>query len=558
MCLEHCNISYLDLSEAPALADIRASSQGSSTYTVNWGSTGANIWHICVRDNPQIKSTFPLSQFPLLRDLYNWNDNQSGILESHTKSLKTVLSANNHYSVANFSGCFPENRGCELNLYDNNLKSLDISDDPGLLYLNVSLNSLNQTAVDEVLQTLDSYNTTGGSLDLTGNVAPSLTGLEHANNLTTRNWEVKTPSQNNPPIANFTSNVTSGTMPLSIQFTDASTGNPTSWSWDFGDGTFSTEKSPDHVYTSPGNYVVTLVVRNSNSADFKDLVITVLKKENSDNNNTNTGNNESHSDRDYNSENSNSHNSGGSSSSGGSGGTGGSPEPQSNVEAKELSQAFIMSGKTVKFDFPRNATCIAYISLDSKKTAGKTTTIVEMLKGKSTLVSALPSDEVYRYVNIWVGNGGFATSKNIENAVVSFKVEKAWIKDKKIDQSSVTLNNYLEKKWVQLPATLSGEDDTYLYFTAKTSEFSCFAITGKIIETAIQPSNGNKTEALAVNETSTNMHGNMSENLEQTNEKGQSSDISGKENVKTSGFETVYCIISLLVLFLCKRSKKVN
>ena len=327
---------------------------------------------------------------------------------------------------------------------------------------------------------------------------------------------------------------------------------------DFGDGTFSTEKSPDHVYTSPGNYVVTLAVRNSNSADFKDLIITVLKKENSSNDNT--GNSESHSDRDYNSENSNSHNSGGSHSrsSGGSGGTGGSPEPQSNVEAKELSQAFIMSGKTTKFDSPRNATCIAYISLDSKKTAGKTTTIVEMLKGKSTLVSALPSDEVYKYVNIWVGNGGFATSKNIENAVVSFTVEKAWIKDKKIDKSSITLNNYLDKKWVQLPAALSGEDDTYLHFTAKTSGFSCFAITGKIIETTIQPSNGNKTEALTVNETSTNMHGNMPENLEQTNEKGQSSNISRKENIKISGFETVYGIISLLVLFLCKRSKKVN
>ncbi len=59
-----------------------------------------------------------------------------------------------------------------------------------------------------------------------------------------------------------------------------------------------------------------------------------------------------------------------------------------------------------------------YISFDSKKTAGKTTTIVEMLKGKSTLVSGLPSDEVYKYLNIWVGNGGFGDSNNIENAVV--------------------------------------------------------------------------------------------------------------------------------------------
>ena len=77
------------------------------------------------------------------------------------------------------------------NIQDNNLTSLDISNDPGLLYLNASLNSLNQTAVDGVLQTLDSYNTNGGSLDLTGNAAPSITGIAHANNLTARGWKVQ-------------------------------------------------------------------------------------------------------------------------------------------------------------------------------------------------------------------------------------------------------------------------------------------------------------------------------------------------------------------------------
>ena len=127
--------------------------------------------------------------------------------------------------------------------------------------------------------------------------------------------------------------------------------------------------------------------------------------------------------------------SGSSRSSGGSGGggAGGSPEPAKNVEVKELSQAFITSGNHAKFDFPRNATSVVYVSFDSKKTAGKTTTIAEMLKGKSTLVSGLPSGEVYKSLNIWVGNSGFATPKNIENAVVCFKVEKSWIQDKKID-----------------------------------------------------------------------------------------------------------------------------
>lgn len=191
LCLEHCNISYLDLSEAPSLADLRGASQGSSTYTINWGTTGAHIWHICVRDNPQMTSTFSVNQFPLLKDFYIWNGNQTGSLHLTSTNLKSVLASNNQYNAANFSGCFPAGKKGTVNVYDNKLTSLDISNDPGLLYLNASRNSLNKKAVDGILQTLDSYNTSGGSLDLIGNAAASTAGIAHANNLTARGWEIK-------------------------------------------------------------------------------------------------------------------------------------------------------------------------------------------------------------------------------------------------------------------------------------------------------------------------------------------------------------------------------
>ena len=278
LCIEQSNISYLDLSEAPSLADLRGASQRSSTYTINWGTTGANIWHICVRDNPHITGTFPFSQFPLLRDFFNWNDNQSGTLHLTSTNLREVLSSSNHYNDAVFSGCFPAGRNGAVEIQNNNLISLDISNDPGLLYLNASFNSLNQTAVDGILQTLDSYNTNGGHLDLTGNAAPSIIGIAHANNLTARNWEVKVSSKNDPPVANFTGNVTIGTIPLAVQFNDTSINNPKTWTWDFGDGTYSTEEFPKHIYNFPGNYTVTLGVRNSNGFDYKVVLITVLEQ----------------------------------------------------------------------------------------------------------------------------------------------------------------------------------------------------------------------------------------------------------------------------------------
>lgn len=64
------------------------------------------------------------------------------------------------------------------------------------------------------------------------------------------------------PSAHFTSNVTNGGAPLSVQFTDTSMGNPTSWYWDFGDGHNSADRNPKHTYTATGNYTVSLNVNN--------------------------------------------------------------------------------------------------------------------------------------------------------------------------------------------------------------------------------------------------------------------------------------------------------
>ena len=54
------------------------------------------------------------------------------------------------------------------------------------------------------------------------------------------------------PVADFSASVTSGYAPLSVQFTDLSQ-YATSRSWDFGDGTTSTEQNPAHTYSAAGN-----------------------------------------------------------------------------------------------------------------------------------------------------------------------------------------------------------------------------------------------------------------------------------------------------------------
>jgi PKD repeat protein/nitrous oxidase accessory protein NosD len=70
-----------------------------------------------------------------------------------------------------------------------------------------------------------------------------------------------------PPVARFSASPISGTVPLTATFTDKSTGDPTSWSWDFGDGGNSTGQHLSHTYTQPGDYTVTLTVSNDYGPD---------------------------------------------------------------------------------------------------------------------------------------------------------------------------------------------------------------------------------------------------------------------------------------------------
>ncbi len=65
------------------------------------------------------------------------------------------------------------------------------------------------------------------------------------------------------PVTAFSATPVSGNTPLKVQFTDSSTGFPTSWKWDFGDKSSSTEKNPAHTYSAAGTYTVKLTATNA-------------------------------------------------------------------------------------------------------------------------------------------------------------------------------------------------------------------------------------------------------------------------------------------------------
>jgi PKD repeat protein len=81
------------------------------------------------------------------------------------------------------------------------------------------------------------------------------------------NYIAATAPPQNPPVAAFVGAPTSGYAPLTVNFTDQSTENPTSWLWNFGDGNTSTAQNPSHVYADLGTYTVTLTATNAYGSD---------------------------------------------------------------------------------------------------------------------------------------------------------------------------------------------------------------------------------------------------------------------------------------------------
>ncbi|UCC68002.1 MAG: S-layer homology domain-containing protein [Armatimonadota bacterium] len=69
------------------------------------------------------------------------------------------------------------------------------------------------------------------------------------------------------PVAEFSGSPTSGTAPLTVNFTDLSTNSPTAWQWDFGDDSTSTQQSPSHLYETAGRYAVSLTAGNASGSD---------------------------------------------------------------------------------------------------------------------------------------------------------------------------------------------------------------------------------------------------------------------------------------------------
>ncbi len=79
-----------------------------------------------------------------------------------------------------------------------------------------------------------------------------------------------------PPVADFSWTPETPATGEVVLYTDLSTGSPSSWAWDFGDGTTSDQRNPNHPYASPGTYNVVLEVANQAGSDSESKAVVVV------------------------------------------------------------------------------------------------------------------------------------------------------------------------------------------------------------------------------------------------------------------------------------------
>ncbi|MCK9593389.1 MAG: PKD domain-containing protein [Methanoregula sp.] len=123
----------------------------------------------------------------------------------------------------------------------------------------------NDGSVDSTVQNPSYTYTTAG----TYTVKLTVTNIAGSDSELKTNY-ITAGTQISPPVAGFFTDVTSGPAPLSIKFTDTSTGTGiTAWMWDFNNDWVidSTAQNPSFVYTVPGTYSVNLTVTNSAGSD---------------------------------------------------------------------------------------------------------------------------------------------------------------------------------------------------------------------------------------------------------------------------------------------------
>jgi PGF-pre-PGF domain-containing protein len=102
---------------------------------------------------------------------------------------------------------------------------------------------------------------------------------------------------------------------------------------------------------------------------------------------------------------------------------------------------------------------------------------VSNLPGKPAEVAHEASGKVYQYMEI---NKTNLDEGNIGHASVRFRIERSWIYENRINESTIALSRYENSTWKDLPTRKMSDNGTFCMYEAETPGFSVFAVRGDI------------------------------------------------------------------------------
>jgi trimeric autotransporter adhesin len=251
-------------------------------YITQWGSSGSgngqfsNPYCVAVDSsgNVYVSDTYNsrIQKFNSTGGyITQWGSSGSGDGQFHYPYCVAVDSSGNVYVADNYNNRIQKFALFPLANFSSNVTS-------GYVPLTVQFYNSSESANGLYWDFGDGSNSTERNpmhtFSALGNYTVNLTA-SNLNGISSKTTEITVSAQPILPVANFSSNVTSGYVPLTIQFNENSE-YATSWNWDFGDVSNSSDQNPIHIFTVPGNYTVNLTVSNANGTNSKFENITVL------------------------------------------------------------------------------------------------------------------------------------------------------------------------------------------------------------------------------------------------------------------------------------------
>jgi PKD repeat protein len=300
------------------------------------------------------------------------------------------------------------------------------------------------------------------------NVSLNVTNSAGSNTLTRNNY-INVTSTAISPTANFTGTPTSGVVPMSVQFTDLSTGGPTNWNWSFGDGNFSNLQSPSHIYAFPGLFSVSLNVSNSagNNSFNRTNYITVLATPTiTPTQPTITPTQPTITPTQP--------------SGGGVGGDGGDT-CRFNPSTGGASETGGKAGEKISIPFIGNlgaSECVPVVVVDISVVPAVDISGIMVSAEKANIgpVTQIPGNPRAYYLDL---NWYWVRDAEIKDVYITFSVDEGWMKDQGITPENLVMMRYYDNSWHEIPTQITEHSNGRYYYVASASGVSYFAVTYK-------------------------------------------------------------------------------